>query len=286
MNKPSLKKTSYYLSAALGVCVAGSAANAALLAYEGFDYAAAANTNGTNGGTGWASGSSWSTIAVNTGRIGSGGLASSTLQTTGNHIINNSGRSGRFLDTTTLGAFSSYLDIDDNIGLDNTTIYISFLQQSTVLQNNYSFELHRDNLNDAGRVTEIGNIFGGGSAGTIELRKSGTSPELGASDLNVNFYVMKIEFNGGTGADTGKDLISVYRNPSLAAEPMTATVSQAVFDDLSFDGISFGQFTSNSDVYHDEVRIGTTYASVTPVPEPSVALLGALGTIALLRRKK
>jgi MYXO-CTERM domain-containing protein len=32
---------------------------------------------------------------------------------------------------------------------------------------------------------------------------------------------------------------------------------------------------------YDEIRIGTTYASVTPIPEPTTALLGLTGLAAL-----
>lgn len=36
----------------------------------------------------------------------------------------------------------------------------------------------------------------------------------------------------------------------------------------------------------DEFRLGTEFADVLPIPEPSAALFGSLGVIALLRRRR
>lgn len=47
----------------------------------------------------------------------------------------------------------------------------------------------------------------------------------------------------------------------------------------------FLRFNTNSDTNH-YARLDDIYVAVTPIPEPSAALLGALGAIALLRRRR
>jgi len=47
-----------------------------------------------------------------------------------------------------------------------------------------------------------------------------------------------------------------------------------------------GTHQSLGTITYDEIRFGATFADVSPVPEPSAALLGALGVLALLRRRR
>ena len=54
-----------------------------------------------------------------------------------------------------------------------------------------------------------------------------------------------------------------------------------------FDTISMQQRNSGSAQIYDEIRFGASFADVVvAVPEPRAALLGGLGLLALLRRRR
>ena len=237
-----------------------------LLAYEGFDYAAGAALAGQNGGFGW--GGAWTQIegaadSVVSGNLGGGASVPSGYDalSQGNHVLNNEIRDGRFLNVTANGAFglSGYLDGNGNVGADGKTLYVSFLQQPNGTTYFYEFEFHRDDLNNAGRIGGIGNDSG--NATGVYLRTPATGQTLiGAGDTSVNFYVVRIDFKSGN-----NDEVRVYRNPTSSTEPGTPTLTKLSAGDMSFDGISFGAFVNSRTVRHDEVRVGTTWASVLGV---------------------
>ena len=80
---------------------------------------------------------------------------------------------------------------------------------------------------------------------------------------------------------SGEDRFDLYVNPSqnLPAYPdATKTISN-----WSFNKLSCG--TNNGTGQFDEIRLGTTYADVRPVPEPSCILLMAIGGVLLLLRR-
>jgi hypothetical protein len=56
-------------------------------------------------------------------------------------------------------------------------------------------------------------------------------------------------------------------------------VSQDSFDTLFFSA-------DQSVGVLDEIRVGSSYADISPIPEPSAALLGGLGALLLLRRRR
>lgn len=69
-------------------------------------------------------------------------------------------------------------------------------------------------------------------------------------------------------------------NLGSAIVSSTGITNQHAFDRLMTHN---GNSISNR---FDEIRFGATLADVTPVPEPSAALLGGLGTLLLLRRRR
>jgi hypothetical protein len=56
---------------------------------------------------------------------------------------------------------------------------------------------------------------------------------------------------------------------------------------FTFDRTSLGNFQTNGDsIPIDEVRIGDSYASVLPVPEPSASLVVLLGSVVGIARRR
>jgi len=267
---------------ACGLLVAQNA-QAGLLAYEGFDYAAGTiTTSGAlNGGSGWSGG--WQIVdnSAGAGAIVNGNLlpSGSNLVANGNSISvgynsGNGARFGRFLDTSASGVFADYLDSNGNIGKDGTTLYMSFVMKSAVSQF-YELEFKKGDLGDAGRLGGIGNDAGNNA---VNLRShNGAMTQIIPGDTNANLYVVKFDFLAGD-----NDTVSVFANTALGAEPATPTLLKTECGDMSLSGISLAEYFSSGNMNVDEIRIGTTYASVTPTPEPGTITLLVIGLISLV----
>jgi MYXO-CTERM domain-containing protein len=93
--------------------------------------------------------------------------------------------------------------------------------------------------------------------------------------------VYKIEFGAGT--TTGNERVSLFVNPALGTEPATASASALDVGSFIFDRIRIQAGNGDSGSV-DEIRFGTTYADV--VPEPSAALMAALGVFSLVLRRR
>ncbi len=247
-----------------------------LLAYEGFNYTAGSNNLvGLNGGAGWSN--AWQTISGAAGSIitqdGAGSLVADTnapigydARSLGNFEYQQNGsRAGRWLDCSTNGTFGlqGYLDARNHIGADGKTLYISFMQQCSAgnaPRYFYEFEIKRDNLGDAGRIAGIGNGQGGFLDSTnFTFRAPGLfmDQSLGEGDTNVNFYVIRIDYQPGA------DNVFVYRNPTGNTEmDSVPTISSLALADMSFNGISFGVFNNSVVLSHDEIRIGASWEDV------------------------
>jgi hypothetical protein len=111
---------------------------------------------------------------------------------------------------------------------------------------------------------------------------------------NVTFVLMKLVIDGTTGADSAY----IWFNPSdITATPDTSTADITDTGEIDLTTATMGlrlNANGNSGVYtnsvelFDEIRVGTTAADVTPVPEPAIFCMAGLGILALitLRRKK
>lgn len=252
------------ITALAGACLLpAQTTQAALLAYEGFNYApGSGNLTGLSGGFGW--GGAWQGVnngssSVQASSLVAGGNAPTgydSLSAGNSAFTPNNTRTGRRVDVSAGGSFglAGYVDGSSNIGADGTTLYLSFLQQPNGTDVYYEFEFHRDNLGDPGRIAGIGNDQGGNN---VNLRApGGTHTVIGAGNASVNFYVVRIDFK------SGNDDVFVYRNTTSAIEPLTPTLVVSNAADMSFDGLSFGSFVNGRTVAHDEVRVGTTWADV------------------------
>jgi len=239
-----------------------------LLAYEGFSYgASSSDIGGTSGGFGWANawvtynGGSSQTLSNSLVAGGNSPSSYDVHSVDGSLFIPNASRKGRYFDCTPVGTFGlhGYVNANGDIGADGKTLYLSFLQQPNGTAKFYEFELHRNDLGDGGRMGGIGNDTADNHVHLrIETPPGGTSTQydLGNGSTGVNCYVIRIDFKAGN------DDVFIYRNPTSATEPVVATLTVSNAADMSFDGISFAAYVSNSTVKHDEVRAGMTWADV------------------------
>ncbi|MGC3956502.1 MAG: immunoglobulin domain-containing protein [Verrucomicrobiota bacterium] len=241
-----------------------------LLCYEGFDYSAAANLAGLNGGAGWNGG--WqdiggsSGVSVNAGNLIAGVNAPSGYDTrsTGNSSLNSNGnRYGRALDVSTNGTFATHgmVNGNGNVGADGTILYVSFLQQPSLLNSFYEFEFHRDDLGDPGRIAGIGcdsAFVGTNNVGSVFFRApNGAATLIGNGSTDVNLFVVRIDYVAGA------DNVFVYRNPVGANESdnVPVLVLPAV-SDMTFDGISMAAYDNGVTVKHDQIRMGQSWSDV------------------------
>lgn len=185
----------------------------------------------------------------------------------------NSGRVFRMLDST--------LAVSDTTA---GTLYMSFLFQSgqqTGATTYQMLSLYNTNTADANRNFDVGITDSPGQTGlayNFGADNAYTSTGV-ATNTTVHLFVVKFDLS----ATAASDSITVWVDPTLGAGDAAGgtTVSGK---NLTWDRLTFSDYDGNSAAW-DEVRFGTDFNSVT-IPEPSAALLGSLGVLALFRRRK
>lgn len=288
--KPTFRINSILALLAAGAIGSGNA-KAALAIYEPFadaDASLAGNSNSAPGfglsGT-WTATASWDVI--------SGSSSWGSLGTAGNRQQSDSG-----------GAASIPIPVAtlSTPGLlnDGATLWFSLIYTTapTVSGNpDAGFALATNSMGSTNNVP----ISGGEGIGfTIKTGVMSASTWVGGSVVRATTAAASEPVVGSTtyfvvgeiiwGADGATaDTINLYRpgtNLALGAVVATtsAVVNQAAFDTLTFANKGdAGAFP----ITIDEIRFGTSYLDVSPaIPEPSAALLGGLGALMLLRRRR
>ena len=230
---------------------------AALLSHDGFAYPANALLPGQNGGEGFSG--SW-LAGVNAGvtssrfQVISPSLSYPGLATGGLRLRATSG--------TAQGARRL---LAQPLGTDGTVRYLSILVRpdATPAASSY-FGLQL--LGSAGADLFAGKP-GGGATQKYVLENAGGGGQVATMrDVTANavvLLVLRLEFNAGN------DHISLYVNPALgAAEP---AVADAVKTDLNLGTSVVPALTGPAAWSADELRVGDTFASVTP-PAPDFQL--------------
>ena len=271
-----------------------SSVNAAALIYEPFSQAAG-TLNGKASGTGLSG--NWSST---TGTSGVDVVDPPTL--TYGDLVNSGGQAnvlvstGNFASVTTTTALAT-------AGLlnDGATLWFSYVFQKTAnggSNEQSGFAFGTDRVNPAfnglnmqnsgfglGVFTNSSNVSA--SSWTGGTRTGGGSVSLEALS-SATLVIGKIVW-GATAGDNETLTLYTRTLTDFVTEPTTGGGVRAVagFDQTALNTISFGQRNSGGVHTYDEIRFGATYADVSPaVPEPSTALLGALGALALLRRRR
>jgi len=270
------KYTTIFAAIAGLVFALAPAAQAVIIAVDSMEYTPADPVT-AEGGSGWVSGDAWGSKAV------AGGLTYTNLQTVGSANLQATGDGDpepeRAIDTTggSLAATAGVVDGSGNIGLTGTTVWFSMLAQVPSGTGYPEMRLARDGA-------DINVITLRSDNGAANWSFFNDKDNTGVVRTELVFAVFSIDF-GATG-----DIMTGWLNPdagvaSPTGEDFTSGYSQTG-NDLSFDGFALRSPTST--VFHiDEIRVGTTFADVAPLPEPAtLALLGIGGLGLLLRRKR
>jgi hypothetical protein len=289
---------------------AGTAAQADLLVYEGFQYSNVGDpldavTTVDTDATGLTG--SWSDAGDDDGNemfLKNGSLIHSNLPVSGNSI--------GYLSNSDSDIMVRNLDGTAQAGIGGTsTIYISFLFEK--LQNNFGADhegmaLMNGNLPqarwDSGNAGAVGrhgfaiaatansNLRAVAYDGTTGARIDGTqdlpiSVGPGGDTLNGPNVVMvlgEISFNTGTGGADVFKLYNVADDGTLDAGDLT--LIDTIEADVDESTLSTLNLTRQVNVNYDEVRITTTLPEALGIPEPaSVALIGLGGLVMLARRR-
>lgn len=262
---------------------------AALLAYEGFTNAPG-DIVGMNGGAGWAE--PWNT---NSNPGGSSEVVADSLTYTDslgnvltvagnklyNHGTNGSSQPGRDM-ATVVGATNL---------TENTTVWLSFLGQriggrgpggANSYERGANLSLFFTNTTDLLLLERLNVGENSGTSGGFTndvWHFTEPNPTYRAfttnSITNVSLVVVRIDFltNDVASGNVTNDNIYIWVNPMLGVEPSTnnaGTNGLANGHDLAFNRIRMfaggasGGSTIPAEWYFDELRIGGSYADVTP----------------------
>jgi len=257
-----------------------SPAAADLILYEPFDYPVG-NLAGNGGGVGFSG--NW-TIKSGAPQLTSPGLTYGRLQTSGNGSTSGATQSYRnFSNAGLTGDGATYwfsvLFAAPGGGAASTPTLPTFFADNSLLdaqKSGFAFKFDINSSTNATFDTRVNN-----------------SISAGVNVSNADWYadthlvVGKIEFSGAA----GEDRISIWLNPSLDAAPTDPPLSTHAGDWVdpgARNSFFYSRYNSPSRTI-DEVRLGTTYADVVPVPEPTAALPLAAGLSAVaaaLRRSR
>jgi len=279
--------------AVLGL-MAGAAeqARATLIVYENFDYQPGPPLLGMSGGVGFAG--PWRPGAFNASNVtnytvASGSLAFDGLLTSGNSV-----------DTASLGTIGGIVRDLSSPLLTGTTAYLSVLLRPEgtldqgALNGFFGLYLNSSRLDGIDRDLFIGkpgtlSEYVQETRGNFGRVSSGVPAVVGEAAL----LVLKLELlPDGPNNPGGFDRSTLYVNPTPGGPEPT---SGAVKFDRDVDNITGLSIYSTGAFRIDEIRLGDTFADVTPiataaVPEPyslALAVTGALfGLGAWLRKRR
>lgn len=296
------------LSAVIGMTQI-TASFAATVIYEGFDYDT--GTNAGNGGTTEVGlTGTWTDSGNNTTSVISGSLAWGDLATSGNSLDTPGGQNhfmgARSISTTALsdtglldnGAtvwFSALMGYDSGGNRTNARLGFALSTQGFATSNfDYNFTTagatglgvtvgRFDAINGKIVATQFRDDTFGNSGFAGNVFGNTGSAILPGANTNIDYALIVGRITWGATA-LDNDVIDIFLPGTDLALPASVHSSLSVVVDQSgYDTITMARGDA---MVMDEIRFGSDFASVVPVPEPSAALLGAIGALALLRRRR
>ena len=274
-------KQSVLLTAVVGLLLvltlmATGTAQATLIAYDGFSGYTDGNLSGQGQGTGWSD--NWTTGGAGTATV------TSTEGLTYTPLLTQQG-----LSTFTVGGSSEANAIRfTNTSMSSGTVYFSQLvnlRELVVRGGPMMVQLVGQAGSDRGVLLFVGWVTHPNDPinhtwdVTAHDGSGGSTADTGiTSTLDTTFLVGRIDFDTNGNNDT----VSFYVNPDLDAEPATADAVVSNRNIGVMNGYRVCATQANHSMKVDEIRIGTTWADVTPIPEPGTLALLATGLIGLL----
>jgi hypothetical protein len=151
-----------------------------------------------------------------------------------------------------------------------------------------SFELLSTAGGGTGTEIAITQASAGAAITVIDAALTGLNIGTGSittgslSTTNPNLLVFRYQFNGAS-----DDTVSVWLNPTAASDVANITATKANFI-LNYNQLKGRNSGATNDLFYDEIRYGTTFADVVPIPEPSTwaLLAGGLGALTIFRRRR
>jgi autotransporter-associated beta strand protein len=246
------------LANVVAAVVCAPPAHGAPIAYDGFDYPAGSSLAGQNGGQGFAG--AWYTGGYNVSQsasvLASGSLSYPSLATAGNQV------------TTVAPSSINGVERDFASPISSGTIYLSFLlcPEGTLDQGNSTgfFGVY---LHGSSNDLFVGRPGAGATGNYVLEQRGGNGTDQSVSSGvpvvgQTEFLVVEAQLSS-----SGNDTFTLYANPTPGApQPATGTVKQ----DLSI-GTALGLVIYSLGAFNiDELRVGTTYADVTPASAPPI----------------
>jgi len=273
------------------------ALHAAPIVYEGFDYTAGVDIDGQNGGTpsgspGW-NGNAWSDQnsgtghtfnATNTGLQFTDGNGN-TLVSSGQAMIEDEQNTGAAIQGSSYRR--TYDVTGSGLGTDGTEGWVSYrVNVSGSGSHGFTWGSTTGNATQL----QIYRVNFGGSTNTWRLQIGASTDDLvdadGISATGDYLVIMKVEYQSG--ADPTSVWFVENGTGDISSEAALGTAD--LFLDTNgvsannIAGFTAGNFPTS--VTYDELRAGTSFSDVVPIPEPSSLLLVAvaMGSALFLRR--
>jgi len=267
-------------------------AQAALIAYEPFDYPPSSNLSSNSGGSGWVGSWIYSPLISNHGTInptnliyGKPSYAGSSLRTAAVNGIDN--RDFRKLDTTN-ATVAPWVDAAGKFGKSGTTLWFAFLARLATSSNSGNGGVHLyDGLgdltlsNDGDKANHERMFMGDRASGTFWFigRTCGGCPcgVFAESTNTVNgtlhLFAYRYDFIG-TNVD-----VRLFIDPPLMNMPLNASAAATLTGlcGFDFDWVEVGSGSESLDI--DELRIATSFAEAAPLDVPKLAAFAKNGVM-------